>query len=193
MRRLGQLTSMVLLFAGLGDAGGLASKPVVSACMSPTVYSLAVVRAKVMATGIFDRIGIRLLWRLAGDDCIQVQLVDRAPEDIGQGTLAVARPFSDAGATVYLDRVGESVPHSLIDTLLAHTLVHEIVHILQGTAEHSTSGIMKSRWENGDYKDMIRGRLVFEARDVDRLQRGLAKRVAHNSPTVSAGDSGGGM
>ena len=193
MRRLRLLTSLMLLVAVLGEAGGLGSKPVVSACLSPGVYAPVVVRAKAMAAGIFDRIGIRLIWQLASDDCIQVRLLDRAPIGIGEGTLATAKPFSDGAATVYLDRVGASVPPSLTDRLLAHILVHEIGHILQGAAEHSTSGIMKSRWENGDYKDMTRGRLAFGASDIDRLQRGLAQRVAHDRRPVSVADAGGGM
>ena len=45
--------------------------------------------------------------------------------------------------------------------------------MLQGIEQHSASGVMKARWDAGDYADMQRGRLRLTAQDVALVHSGL--------------------
>ncbi len=38
--------------------------------------------------------------------------------------------------------------------VLGHILVHEIVHVLEGTGRHSEIGLMKARWSGEDFRDI---------------------------------------
>jgi hypothetical protein len=60
--------------------------------------------------------------------------------------------------------------------VLAHVMVHEITHILQGVSRHSESGIMKARWTNNDYQEMMFQPLPFAPEDVKLVQLGLDAR-----------------
>jgi len=64
----------------------------------------------------------------------------------------------------------------LAPALLAHVLVHEITHILEGVARHSETGIMKANWTLRDYYDMQTKTLQFASEDVELIHRGLAQR-----------------
>ncbi len=49
--------------------------------------------------------------------------------------------------------------------VLAHVLVHEITHILEGLNEHSQEGIIKARWTFQDYRRIQ----SFAKRDATRF------------------------
>ena len=64
-------------------------------------------------------------------------------------------------------------------TGVAHVLVHEITHVIEGVTRHSASGIMKARWDTRDYFDMRRKPLSFAQEDVNLIYDGLkVSRVA---------------
>ena len=60
-------------------------------------------------------------------------------------------------ATVYVDRVASLAQESGVDgsLLLGRAIAHEIGHLLIGTNQHSTSGVMRARWSR---RDLRRGR-----------------------------------
>jgi hypothetical protein len=63
--------------------------------------------------------------------------------------------------------------------VLAHVLVHEITHVLEGIDRHSATGIMKAHWNYNDYLEMRRKPLPFAHEDVNLIYDGLkAPRVA---------------
>jgi len=41
-----------------------------------------------------------------------------------------------------------------VSSVLAHVLVHEVTHILQGIPRHSESGVMKAQWDSNDFAQM---------------------------------------
>jgi hypothetical protein len=45
--------------------------------------------------------------------------------------------------------------------LLGYVLVHEFVHLLLGSREHSAAGIMRARWRKDDLQQIARGGLTF--------------------------------
>jgi hypothetical protein len=70
---------------------------------------------------------------------------------------------SGAQATVFYDRIealGRLAGIS-VATLLGHAMAHEIGHVLLGTTEHSSDGIMKARWGKADYQRAAMGFLEF--------------------------------
>jgi hypothetical protein len=60
--------------------------------------------------------------------------------------------------------------------LLAHVMVHEIAHILQGVYRHSDNGVMKAVWTGQDYSQMRVGALPFAPEDVELIHLGLARQ-----------------
>lgn len=110
--------------------------------------------AKVIASSMFRRIGVTLIWMDSGS-CppggIHITLADRAPDTLHRGALAQALPYEGTHIRVFRDRIDEANPPDLVPHLLAHVLVHEIIHILQGCNWHSDRGVMKAHWDYADF------------------------------------------
>jgi hypothetical protein len=99
---------------------------------------------------MFAAIDVNIRWRhtLVGcrADGIQFTFSDRTPETFRPGALAYALPDEGTYIRVFYDRNLQA--HETRQTnIMAHVLVHEITHILQGVSRHSESGIMKARWD----------------------------------------------
>ena len=68
--------------------------------------------------------------------------------------MVCARPY--VGTIVaFPNRVQEVNPNGG-PSVMAHVLVHEITHVLEGVARHSGTGVMKARWDDRDYFEMRR-------------------------------------
>jgi hypothetical protein len=59
--------------------------------------------------------------------------------------------------------------------LLAHVLVHEITHVLQGVVRHSGTGVMRAHWDAREYLDMAFSPLEFTGADAELIQSGLRR------------------
>ena len=57
--------------------------------------------------------------------------------------------------------------------VLGHVLAHEITHILQGIARHSASGLMKARFSENDFQQMLIRSISLGADDVRLIQHSL--------------------
>lgn len=62
--------------------------------------------------------------------------------------------------------------------ILAHTVAHEIGHLLLPGEGHSLSGIMRASWENEDLRRACRGDLVFTPQEAESIRVEVRKRVA---------------
>jgi hypothetical protein len=91
------------------------------------------------------------------------------------GALAYALPYEGTHITVFYDRIAKGAYPS---TVLAHVMVHEITHLLQGIGRHSETGVMKARWTVRDMIGMGMTPLPFTREDVDLIYLGLGKRTA---------------
>jgi len=167
----------------------------VTACLSrDNVALFDATLAEEIASRMFARIGVALHWREVGHNCpgeaIVVSLTTRTPEGLQPHALAYALPYECTHIRVFLDRIHQVSLHgpNLERYLLAHVLVHEITHILQGTNVHSDRGIMKARWDQKDYDQMMRGAgLAFTPADVYLIRSGLEARAAYSpSSTLAA-------
>ena len=143
------------------------------------------------ANKMFATIGIRLDWRsgepprTSSTRPIGIELATDTPANLLPGALGYAMPYEGVHIRVFYDRIqSEVVPRT---GLLAHVLVHEITHILQGIYRHSDSGVMKEVWTYRDHLQMRTEPLPFTPQDVELIQLGLASR-ASGAPALAAGD-----
>jgi hypothetical protein len=136
--------------------------PRVLVCMERTSDpSLVIDRAQNLTTWMFDQIGVALVWRdlqhCPGEARpIVIRLSVNTPRGVLPGALAVSYPFEGVHIRVFYDRLLTVTERCPLSVLLAHVLAHEISHILQGTDEHSASGLMKRRWDASDFWRMAR-------------------------------------
>ncbi|HTD43653.1 MAG TPA: hypothetical protein VK687_05710 [Bryobacteraceae bacterium] len=144
-----------------------------------------------LANKMFATIGIRLEWRggepprTSATRSIGIELATNTPADLLPGALGSAMPYEGVHIRVFYDRIrSDAAPRS---ALLAHVLVHEIAHIVQGTDQHSNSGVMKAVWTHQDHVQMRTGALPFTPGDIELIRLGLAAR-ASGAPTLAARD-----
>ena len=145
----------------------------------------AMYQAQDMAAKAFRAAGVHIDWRSGhpsgvSSECepiIVVSLTQQTPANYLPGALAFAEVYEGVHITVFWDRIeGRSrlAPPSVV---LAHVLIHEITHILQGIDRHSKTGVMKAQWTIEDYRSMADKPLPFTPLDVELIQRGLAPRT----------------
>ena len=148
--------------------------------------------AETIASMMFRRIGVKLEWhsdrrtcQVQRDQVITVSLSAHTPDNLLPGALAYALPYEGVHIEVFYDRMSNANA-DLLPALLAHVLVHEITHILQGVNQHSKTGIMKAHWEQDDYCHMDTKPLAFTDADVNLIYQGLDARAEHLAPGTRA-------
>lgn len=122
-------------------------------------------------------------WTKPPHDCslapIRIHVVDwllnRPPDE-----MAFSRPFAAGAKPVWVEfdhlrRTARKL-RGLEPALLAHVLVHEIVHVLTGDGGHSPAGMMKAHWNPADCDEMLRRGLPFTPADAV-LARAGAERL----------------
>jgi hypothetical protein len=164
---------------------------VVEETVSVYLSNTAIVPSKVMfvsqnlAARMFVSAGVRIVWRIGvpadlgpgRDRAIVIRIAEHTPANYLPGAMAFARPYQGEQITVFYDRLKQAVVPFTLPTLLAHVMVHEITHILQGIKRHSESGVMKPHWDGGDYMAMVKKALPFTKVDVELIHRGLVARA----------------
>jgi hypothetical protein len=96
----------------------------------------------------------------------------------------LAQSFADRRggtyATVFLAPVQEQAADNDVplQTVLAYATAHEIGHLLLGSQSHSPRGLMKARWDKGDFRDIGQNRLHFTSAQVRQLARCCASLSA---------------
>jgi hypothetical protein len=205
-----QLSTVVLLAVMGSGSMYAAEKTRVDVYISDSDDSAQLLSpGKVLATGIFGKIGVRLNWRAgelpatqgaAGHEAVQrafgLRTLEHAPESATPGALASARIVGSSGTeiTVYQDRVQRFLDshRNLAGVGLGYVLAHELAHVMQGVGRHSESGILKAQWSNEDYHEMIFHKLAFTNFDVDLIHTGLAVQLASRRSDLTADAESGG-
>jgi hypothetical protein len=164
-------------------AAGQAGERKVTVCMERELDDNVADQAQVIASRMFANIGVRIDWHnslracaASPDRAIVVNLKTQSSKNDVPGVLASAQPFEGVHIQVLYDRV-RRVPRRA-PYLLAHVLVHEITHILQGICRHSETGVMKAQWNEDDYARMANHPLAFTDYDVLLIHSGLDARVS---------------
>jgi hypothetical protein len=147
-----------------------------------------------VAAQMFAEIGVHLVWRFrqpaAGqaqrEHAIVIEIATKRPRDVSVNSLASAQPFEGSAIAIYYQALKWAERDiRMARQLYAHVMAHEIGHILQQTATHSRTGIMKATWTGNDYSLMRLASLHFEPRDVEAIHAGLDERNAR-SPTLTS-------
>lgn len=139
-------------------------------------------RARGVAYQMFAAAGVRIHWRTGQPKLhepgrpILIDITPNTPETFYRGALAYARVFEGDYIRVFYDRVeNPDRPHAAA-MLLAHVMVHELTHILEGVDHHSEEGVMKAQWTADDLVRMAYKQLRFGPEDVRLMRIGLAYR-----------------
>ena len=133
--------------------------------------------AETLASRMFDVIGISLEWakrKPVGESPqppIIIEVLTRTPTNLLPGSLAYAVPGEGSHITVFIDRIE---PMRAPSNVLAHVMVHEITHLLQGMSRHSATGVMKEVWTAREFAGMRLRPLSFTQADIDLIYSGLA-------------------
>jgi hypothetical protein len=97
-------------------------------------FSMA--RAQGIAARMFAGIGVKIAWHeMSGcpAQAIRISLSEHTPASVLPGAMAYAMPYDGAYIVLFYDRIAMS-GRVLLPRLMAHVMVHEITHILQGVA-----------------------------------------------------------
>jgi hypothetical protein len=142
-------------------------------------------QAKSLATSMFAAAGVRVAWRngepeapAPGVVTLTIRLVRSPRQCYTPDALACAYPYARADRAIVVfeeqlrvDAGSTATPQYI---LLAHVLVHEMTHVLEGVDRHSEAGIMKARYTKRDKYAMMSGPLPFDPLDVKLIHAGLA-------------------
>ena len=138
--------------------------------------------AEIIAGRIFRPIGVDVHWRRGIVHCpktpigsIVVSFPEVAPSQLEPSVLASAFPFEGVHLEIYYWRIPNR-GQTYQAVLMGHLLVHEITHLLEGSAGHSASGIMKAQWSAQDIEEMLNNQVHFSGPDVARIMNGLLSR-----------------
>jgi hypothetical protein len=179
MRILGVMT-MALVMAASACAGEASQRMDrrVTVC-SGMGTDFAIPRAQQIAAGMFAGIGVRIDWkseRACPPDAIRISFSQQTDRDFMPGSCAYAKPYEGIHIVVFYDRLRQGGQPNRLPGVLAHVMVHEIAHILQGVHRHSESGVMKAVWTTDDFNEMAFKPLPFTQIDVDLIHNGLDAR-----------------
>ncbi len=194
-----RIAAMVVLagLAGRSARAGQADETVaVFLSNSVIVPSPVLFNSMNLAAKMFAAAGVRIEWRFGlpadlgsgRERAIVVRMAKDTPVNYLPGETAFALLYQGQDITVFYDRVKQAGVPGAMPTLLAHVLVHEITHMLQGINRHSDSGVMKGHWAAGDYMTMYQKPLPFTEKDVDLIHRGLAVRAGREGTRADETD-----
>jgi hypothetical protein len=120
-----------------------------------------------------EEIGVRIEGHSNRRNCrsassaIEISLsYDRPWNQFGKA-LACSLLWEATHILVFYDHLKHLAEPTQMSDLIAHVLVHEITHILQGIDRHSEAGIIKSKWTLADFRAMASEPLPFTLLDVD--------------------------
>ncbi len=189
------VTPNIAWLVALALAGASAEQPGKKTAYRVTAYLVdgriadpfVLERAESLASSIFAGAGINLRWASGApskatcsprpETDVTIRLSRDEPADSHPGAQAYSLPYAPSGvqAIVFYDRALEFVRANpkLSAVFLSHVLAHEIVHVLQGVAWHSESGLMKSQWSAVDLARMKFAPLPLAQRDVMLIRRGM--------------------
>jgi len=174
------LFAIVSTTAGAQDPDPVRQRTVVT-CFETFRDPITLRQAAALADKIYAGIGVEVQWRYTMRSCpadaVVVNFSEGTPVHIHPGALAYSKPFEGVHVEIFWDRILTMVEPKTVPILLAHVLVHESTHVLQGTAYHSATGMMKARWTEHDFNEMAWSPLPFTPTDVLLIHLGMDKRA----------------
>jgi hypothetical protein len=141
------------------------------------------------ARAILAGAAIDVVWRECGQ-CEEVpgprELIVRImaapaqaePESLGYSLVDVQQRNGTL-ATIFANRVESMATAAAFDpgVLLGRTIAHELGHLLMGTTEHSTRGLMRAHWDVFELERDLPQDWVLSRGEGTRMRRGLVARA----------------
>jgi hypothetical protein len=195
-----------LVAAGLAAAIATQAQECRPGIQMLTVYTLSktlipndvMARAKYMATRVLAGAGVTVEW-VKGErpadseksfcgDWLAIAFEAKAPSGFVPQALAYANLNAGSSTEIHIfyDRVSVFPDRLRMAEYLGHVLAHEIAHVLQGVARHSSEGVMKARWNALDCSEMARKPLGFTAEDVELITAHFRTRMAQGEKVEMA-------
>lgn len=144
-------------------------------------------KAEQLANLMFATAGVKINWRNVDlqqehrpcsarqDWQIIVRLATGASASIHPGALAFSQLDEGVFIDVFFDRVVQIANSNAPENrVLAHVLVHEITHLIQGLNRHSSDGVMEAKWSRTELTRMKFKPLPFTPEDIRLIHLGLA-------------------
>jgi len=157
--------------------------------------------ARATADRIFHDAGISLEWidcrvpqSESGAACttplsegrdLLLRLRDRAQNDSGNTTriFALGTSMLDRGRgggvmmTVDVSAIHTVVGPALLEVsaVLGRAIAHEIGHLLLGTPDHPTGGLMRARWSQDELRDLTPSHWRFSSGEAARMRRRIGR------------------
>lgn len=183
-----KIFTIVAMVAVTGTASArnidLSAAPRITVCVERTSSDLVMVDAKLITSKIFATAGVNVNWskwdRCPADSLYISLQQDARPSDHPRA-LAYALPYEGTHIVLFWDRITNTAGPIALPFLLAHVLVHEITHILQGVDHHSDSGVMKAEYSAADIAGMRVRALPFTAEDLYLIHAGMKSRWANRT------------
>ena len=153
-------------------------------CMNRAGNPATAYRAQGVAARILKGADVQLEFKNDARACaalrgaIVITMSEQTPATDHPGALAYAMPYEQTHIVVFYDRVLANFRPAGVPSLFGHVLAHEIAHILQGVERHSSTGVMKKKWDYGDYVEMQRQPLRFTDEDLLLIRQGLRNRAS---------------
>jgi len=175
----------ILCLPAWGSPNGTQLVPVqVELESSPRLDWAVLSRARLVAANILTPAGVDLRWNrksppmLCSRPSIVIGFTESTPAQLLPSAMAYALPYAGGGTriTLFLDRMAplfKLANGSQAGILLGHVLAHEITHVLQGIARHSASGLMKARFSENDFQQMLIRPMPLTPDDARLIQRAL--------------------
>src|SRR5689334_21975204 len=168
------ITAMALIAAGMAaQIAGVPARGIYTVAVCIESFPLRELnQAELIAGQIFRTAGVVLEWhrdlgpRVCPQGAVRISVLRKTEAHRLPGALACAVPGKGALIQVFYDRI-EGIQLLKSSALLAHVLVHEITHVLQGFGWHSQTGVMKARWDALDYDKMAWKWLPFTTTDIE--------------------------
>lgn len=201
---------LLLALLGIPASAGAGAEPMPGPTVAVRFYKVAVAAeefsaARRLADGILDAAGIAVSWSGCWPEAGPLAPACHRPPGPGEVILHVV-PARDANAlnhrhslgfslidrgtstgtvaNVYYDRVAALAQASDADRvcLLGRVIAHEIGHLLMGTNQHSTRGLMRAVWSKLELQRDIPLDWQFSDQDA-RTMRSLveARRLTHKA------------
>jgi hypothetical protein len=171
------IKALVILVVALTAAADAAQKLDVFVYNGERVPFETLKRAEALASGVFATADVRIAWHGAPRSgwkgqsrVIIIQLEMTTAVVYRVGALGYSLAYEGVHASLFYDRIRQMNQQNLESPLLGHAMVHEITHLLQGISRHSATGVMKARWDSGDYLEMKRHLLSFTSEDIQMIR-----------------------
>jgi hypothetical protein len=89
-------------------------------------------------------------------------------------------------ATVYADRVGVMAKSAGVNPaeLLGAAIAHEIGHLLLGTNEHASRGLMRASWQATELRRSLASQWLLAGNEGERMRKGIAGRWLHSGASA---------